>query len=164
MSLYSNSNPVTLGVLEGVKREAGWSGEWTSLRENNNSPHLGERRGLVASQCSRTLQMMLCGFFIGTQTFWQILIPKLVIADVFHSEGITLVRMLGWRINGLCSKTNRKLFWIFDSLWEGNSVLPRLRDGRKWVSLHPCRQRLDLKKEEMLTVNTQFSQQTNHTQ
>lgn len=67
----------------------------------------------MASQCPRTLQMMLCGLFIGTQTFWQILVPKLVIADVFHSEGITLVRMLGWRINGLCSKPNRKLFWIF---------------------------------------------------
>lgn len=67
----------------------------------------------MASQCPRTLPMMLCGLCIGTQTFGQILVPKLVTADVFYSEGITLVTMLGWGINSLCPKTSRKLFWIF---------------------------------------------------
>lgn len=91
VSLHSNFNcNQNTGVLEGVKREAGWDGEFTAVRENSNSPSLGEGRGLVASYTSKTerFRSQQCGLFIGTQTSWQILVPKLVIADVFYSEGI----------------------------------------------------------------------------
>lgn len=45
VSLHSNCNcNQNTGVLEGVKREAGWDGEFTAVRENSNSPSLGEGR------------------------------------------------------------------------------------------------------------------------